>query len=183
MGLEEQLRLAVETAVRFADDGEEVSGVVPAEPASGERVYLCVYSRGESQRWLALDAGGSPVDDRRLVRDAVSIAAMCELAEETAAGGDLDELRSQLVALRMTENPPGIDEAEEAVLALQGVIGTSPRVATPMYLDDVGIATRRLEQALGEDGRSPFAEAMKHSVHAVEAFADDVEANYKRELA
>ena len=67
-----------------------------------------------------LDARGRVVEDRALVRDAVSIVTMCELAEEAAGGGDLDELRSRLVALRLTENPPGIDEAEEAAIELAG---------------------------------------------------------------
>ena len=183
MGLEEQLRLAVETAVRFADDGEELSGVVPAEPASGERVYLCVYSRGESQRWLALDAGGSPVDDRRLVRDAVSIAAMCELAEETAGGGDLGELRARLFELRLTENPDGIEEAEAAAAELQEVIVGPPRLASVSYLDSIGGAAIKLEQALGEVGGSPFAEAMKVGMAAAEELAADVERSYKRPLS
>ena len=183
MGLEEQLRAAVETAVRFADDGEELSGVVPAEPASGERVYLCVFSRGEHQRWLALDAAGSPVDDRRLVRDAVSIAAMCELAEETAGGGDLGELRARLVELRLTETPDGIEDAEAAAAELQDVILGPPRLASVSYLDSIGGAAMKLEQALGEVGGSPFAEAMKVGMAAAEELAADVERSYKRSLS
>jgi len=81
---------------------------------------------GDQRTWLALDAAGEAVESRAVVRDAVSIAALCEVAEETAAGGDLDDLRSRLVALRLTENPPGVDEAEEAVLALQRTIGAPP---------------------------------------------------------
>ena len=62
-----------------------------------------------------VDDRGEPVADRRELRDVVSIAALCEIAEESAFGGDLDELLAQLVALRLTEKPAGIDEAEEAV--------------------------------------------------------------------
>ncbi len=183
MGLDEQLREAVDFAVRFADDGEELSGVVPAEPASGERVYLCVYSRGEEQRWLALDRAGRPVGDRRLVRDAVSIAAMCELAEETAGGGDVGELRARLVELRLTENPEGIEEAEVAAAELQEAIVGPPRLASAAYLDSIGGAALRLEQALGEVGGSPFAEAMKVGMAAAEELAGDVERSYKRPLS
>ena len=45
-----------------------------------------------------LDDAGAPVTDRELVRDAVVDRVMCELAEELAGGGDLEELRAQLVA-------------------------------------------------------------------------------------
>ena len=182
MELERQLRAAVEAAVGFAADGEELEGVVPAEPASGERVYLCVYSRGDEQSWLALDAAGRPVEDRRLVRDAVSIAAMCELAEETAGGGDLGELRARLVELRLTENPDGIEEAEVAAAELQEAIVAAPRLASAAYLDSIGGAAMKLERALGEAGASPFAEAMKVGATAAEELAADVERGYKRPL-
>ena len=120
--------------------------------------------------------------DRQRVRDAASIAALVEYAEELAAGGDLDELRAQLVALRFTEDPPGIDEAEEALTALQAELGAPPRVATPELLDRVAAATRRLEVALGGEGASPFTAAMKGSGDAVQAFVADVEAAYKLPL-
>jgi hypothetical protein len=116
------------------------------------------------------------------VRDAVSIAALCEIAEETAGGGDLEDLRSQLVALRLTENPAGIDEAEDAALALEATIGTPPRIASPEYLDALGTATRRLERALGSDAQSPFANAMRGAAPVVDELARDVEAHYKLEL-
>jgi hypothetical protein len=182
VGLDEQLREAVDSAVRFAGDGEELSGVVPAEPASGARVYLCVYSRGEEQSWLALDAAGRPVADRKLVRDAVSIAAMCELAEETAGGGDLGELRTRLVELRLTENPEGIEEAEAAAAELQDAMLGPPRLASTTYLDAIGGAAMKLEQALGEVGGSPFAEAMKVGMAAADELAADVERSYKGPL-
>jgi hypothetical protein len=49
-------------------------------------------------------------------------------------------------------------------------------------LDEVGAATRRLELALGTDGRSPFADAMQQGSAAVQALTTEVEANYKRPL-
>jgi hypothetical protein len=107
---------------------------------------------------------------------------MCELAEESAGGGDLSDLRGRLLSLRLTENPSGIDEAEEAALALEAAVGSPPRVASAAYLDAVGTATRRLERALGEGG-SPFAEAMRQATGAVEELTRDVEARYKRPLA
>ncbi|TML45664.1 MAG: hypothetical protein E6G19_03950 [Actinobacteria bacterium] len=179
MALTEDLRRIAEAAVRYADQGEEVVGIVPAEPSSGSRAYLCAYGGDSGETgWLVLDEDGRPVEDRVRIREVVSIAALVELAEETAGGGDLEELRSQLVALRLTEHPAGIDEAEEAALALEGAIGTAPRVATPERLDAIGAATLRLEQVLGGTG-SPFAVAMKQATATVEELTRDVEAAYK----
>lgn len=155
--------------------------VLAAEAHPDERVYVLAFEEEDGARsWLALDGSGQPLSDRRLVREAISILALCELAEETAAGGDLDELRSQLAALRVTENPPGIEEAEEAVLALQHVLGAPPTLATPRRLDEIGAATRKLELVLGGAGQgSPFAAAMKGASEVVEALWGDVEGSYR----
>lgn len=182
MALSDELSRIAAAAATFAGDAERIAGVLPAEPAAGERVYLCAFEGGDGRSWLALDDGGRPLESRAVVRDAVSIAALCELAGETAGGGDLEDLRAQLVTLRLTEDPPGIEEAEEAALALEQAVGSPPRVASPAYLDAVGAAVRRLELALGTNGGSPFAEAMKQGVAAVEALAADVEEGYKRPL-
>ena len=183
MSLAEELERIAEAAREHAEPGEQLAGVIAAEPGPGRRLYLCAFDRGGRRTWVALDAQGIPVDRWREVREAVSIAALCEVAAERAGGGELEELRAELVALRLRENPPGIVEAEEAALALERVVGAPPRVASPAYLDDVGTAARGLERALGEDGISPFAEAMREALAAVEAVAADVQANYKRELA
>lgn len=169
-------------AAPFAAGEEELSGVIAAEPSAGRRVYLCAYAGPVGATWLALDEEGRALDSRAQVREAASIAALCELAADCAGGGDLDELRAQLLTLRMRERPAGIDEAEDAALALERAIGTPPRLASPGYLDAVGDATRRLEHALGEDGRSPFADAMKAGMGAVEELVDEVERSYKRPL-
>jgi hypothetical protein len=181
VGLALELERIAGFAAAFAGDRERLAGVLPAEPEPGVRVYLCAFERDGARAWLALDASGSPIDDRARLREAVSIAAMCELADESAGGGDLSELRARLLSLRLTENPSGIDEAEEAALALEAVVGAPPRVASPQHLDAVGTATRRLERALGE-GSSPFAEAMRHALGPVEELTREVEARYKRPL-
>jgi len=179
VALAQDLRRIAEAAVRFADPGEEVVGIVPAEPSLEARTYLCAYRSEDGETsWLVLDEEGKPVEDRVRIREVVSIAALVELAEETAGGGDLEELRSQLVALRLTENPAGIDEAEEAALALEEAIGAAPRVATPERLDEIGAATLRLERLLGGEG-SPFAVAMKQATATVEELTRDVEAAYR----
>lgn len=184
VALSDDLRRVAERAAAFADTDEHVQAVLAAEPSPGLRFYLCAFasdSEPQARTWLVLDDGGSPVTSRALVREATSIAALAEVAADTAGGGELEELRRQLVQLRMTERPPGIDEAEDAALELERMIGTAPRVATPGFLDDVGAATRRLELALGDDA-SPFSRAMASSMSAVDALTSEVEARYKREL-
>ena len=159
--------------------------VLVAEAHPGDRIYLCAFEEADGGRtWLAYGAGGEEVADRTRVRDAVSFVALCELAEETAADGDLDDLRAQLAALRITESPPGIEEAEEAALELQRALGAPPTVATPARLDAIGAATRRLELALGSAVHgSPFANAMKGAGEVVEALFADIAGSYRIELS
>jgi hypothetical protein len=181
VGLEDDLARTAEAAKEFASPDERVEGVLAAEPAAGARAYLCSFGGAHGRSWLVLDDEGGAVTSRAQVRAAVSIAALCEIAGDTAGGGELEELRRRLVALRLTENPPGIDEAEEAALALEAVLGAPPRLATPEFLDEVGVATRRLETALGGAG-SPFTSAMSSALDSVEALTNEVESTYKREL-
>jgi hypothetical protein len=173
----------VATAAAAQADGARVSGVLPTEAATGRRVYVCAFETDSGERsWLALDGDGRPILDRRNVRDAVSIAALCEVAEETAFPGDLDELRAQLVALRITEAPEGIDEAEAAARDLQHVLGTPPHLATAERLDAIGQAARRLELALDPTSASPFTAAMRGAADVADALWADVERAYRGEL-
>jgi hypothetical protein len=181
--LSDDLERIADTAATFAALDERVTGVVAAEPLGSARLYLCAYESGDGHAWLALDDDGCPVGSRRLVRDAVSLAALCELAEETAGGGDLDDLRARLAELRETEAPEGIEAAEAAATALADTIEPEPRVATTEYLDALGAAARRLEQALGDEGGSPFAVALRQAMSAVDELAAEVERRYKGPLA
>jgi hypothetical protein len=133
--LVEELDRIAAIAEGYATQGERLAGVLPAEPDRGARVFVCAFERGEDRSWLAFESDGTPLRSRARVRDAVSIAALCELADENAGGGDLSELRSRLVTLRLTEHVDGIGEAEEAALALESVVGSPPRVATPRHPD------------------------------------------------
>jgi hypothetical protein len=182
MALDADLERIADAAAGLAFAGEELAGVIPTEPEPGVRVYLCAFS-GPVRRWAALDEGGRLLTDRAAVRAAVSIAALCELAEESAGGGKLEELRQRLVALRVTERPDGIEEAEAAALDLERTIESPPRLASPGYLDALGAAVRRLELALGEDLRSPFAEAMKQGASVVDELELEVEVGYTGELS
>jgi hypothetical protein len=182
MALDEDVARIATAAAAFASPGEELSGVLVAEPLDGHRVYLCAFGSAEGHAWLALDAAGRPLDDRALVREAASLAALCEVAEESAGGGDVAELRARLAELREREAPVGIEEAEEAAAALARTLEPEPRVARTPYLDAIGAASRRLEQALGEDARSPFAAAMQQALPAVEELATEIERAYKGPL-
>jgi hypothetical protein len=154
-----------------------VTAVLAAEPASSVRRYLVALGGEDDRRWLVLDDQGAIVTQRDEVRDTASIVAMCELAEDLAGGGDLEQLRTQLAHVRIAEQPPGIEEAEEAALALERVIGAAPRLATPAFLDDVGAATVALERALGE-ASSPFSAAIRGATGAVDEFVREVERDY-----
>jgi hypothetical protein len=179
VALSDELDRVAEVAAGYAATGEELAGIVASEPGQGRRAYLCAFSADGARSWLALDSEGAPVSSRALVREIASIAALCELAEDAAGGGELEELRAQLATVRVTENPPGIDAAEEAALELERTLGAPPRVASPAYLDAVGAATRKLELALGTSAGSPFAEAMKQATVAVDALTLEVESSYK----
>jgi hypothetical protein len=168
-------------AAGFAAPGEEIAGVLVAETL-GRRVYLCAFESAEGHSWLAFDDDGRPVTDRRLVREAASLAAFCEVAEESAGGGHLPELQARLAELRETDNPEGIEEAQAAAAALAETLQPEPRVASGAYLDAIGSASQRLEEALGDSGASPFAASMQGAIGSVEELADDVEHTYKLPL-
>jgi hypothetical protein len=178
----EDVARVAEAAAGFAEPGEEVAGVLVAETL-GRRVNLCVFESVAGRVWLGLDGDGEPLTDRRLVREAASLAALCEVAEESAGGGHLPELRARLAELRETDRPEGIEEAEAAAEALAETLQPEPRVASGDYLDAIGSASRRLEQALGDESSSPFAAAMQAALGSVEELTDDVERNYKLPLS
>ena len=159
----------------------EVTGILAAEPSAGRRLYLVAFGTGEEGEWLVVDDAAVPILRREDVRDIASVVALCELAADVAGGGDVAGLRVRLAEVRAIENPPGIDVAEAAALALEQAIGEEPRVASPAYLDAVGYAARELERLLGETA-SPFAESLRSGTAAVEEFAKDVERRYAVDL-
>jgi hypothetical protein len=182
VGLSEDVARIAAAAAGFAGAGEELTGVLAVD-VLGARVYLCAFAAAERTTWLGLDDDAQPVSEARLVREATSLAALCEVAEESAGGGDLPALRARLAEIRETDAPQGIEEAEAAAAALADVIQPEPRLASGAYLDAIGNAARRLEETLGDSGGSPFAATMQAAVGAVEELAADVEENYKLPLA
>jgi hypothetical protein len=179
MSLEDELELAAEHALAAVEPGATVSGVLATESQPGARMYLCSVDGADGTRgWIAVRDDGTVVTARSELRAAVSIAALCEVAADSAGGGDLDGLIASLAELREREAPEGIEEAEEAARALRDVIGEPPQRATPERLDVIGVATRRLEQELDPGGASPFAAALKAAQGAVQELQREVEAGY-----
>ena len=122
MELERELRRIADAAIRHAAEGEELTGIVPAEPGSGVRAYVCAFTEGDETSWLVLDAEGRPVEDRSLVRDAVSIAALYELAEE-ATGAAAEEPRVATPA-ELDALAAGADNPQAFVAAMKSATGT-----------------------------------------------------------
>ena len=114
MALDQELRRIAEVAVAYCRDGEELAGIIPAEPAVGMRLYVCAYRDGEETSWLVLRADGSPVEDRSLVRDAVSIAALYELAEEATGSPDEEARVASPALLDALSGSPNVVEAIKA---------------------------------------------------------------------
>jgi hypothetical protein len=183
VALSDDLERIAARAETFAVPDEHVSGIVAAEPLDTGRVYLCAYEAPGGHAWLAFDADSEPVASRHVVRAAASLSGLCEIAEESAGGGDVPQLLARLAELQATEAPAGIEEAVEAARALAATLEPEPRLATTGYLDRLGAASRRLEQALGEDRASPFAAAMQQAVAVVEELAAEIERTYKGPLA
>jgi hypothetical protein len=184
VALDDDLEPVARAAGSFAAPGERLTGILATELLRYGRVYLCAYaSADERPTWLALDAESAPVTSLAAVREAAKLAALCEIAEETAGGGDLTELQQRLRELRETEAPEGIEAAETAAADLAATLEAEPRLATTDYLDRVGAAARRLEQALGDDAGSPFAAAMQQALPAVDEVAVEVEQRYRGPLA
>jgi hypothetical protein len=181
MTVAEDVARIASAAAAFAEPGEEVAGVLVAETL-GRLVYLCAFESAGGHAWLALGDDAEPLTERRLVMEAVSLAALCEVAEDSAGGGNLPELQARLAELRETDNPEGIEAAVTAAAALEETLQPEPRVASGAYLDAIGSASRRLEQALGETDVSPFAAAMQAAFSPVEALSNDVDRNYKLTL-
>jgi hypothetical protein len=184
VALSDELGRIAALAEAHAGPGDEVSGVIATEPVPGEYVYLCAFDDADGRRsWLAVRDDGTPVASRAAVRQAVSIAALCEVASDAAGGGDLDALIARLAELRQRESPPGIEEAEEAARALRSVLSEPPQLATPQRLDEIGAATRRLEQELDPTASSPFASTLRASQDAVAELQREIEAGYRLPLS
>jgi hypothetical protein len=184
VSLPDELERAVRLAAAHTDPGDAVSGVIATEPRAGERVYLCSIDGHDGLRsWIAVREDGRPVASRKELREAVSIAALCEVAGDAAGGGDVDALIASLAALREAEAPPGIESAEAAAHALRAVLGEPPQLASPARLDEIGAAARELERELDPTAASPFSIALQSSQAAVGELQREIEAGYRLPLS
>jgi hypothetical protein len=153
MTLEEELETAVEAAGRHAHPGEQPVAVMAAEPA-GARVYVVALAAGEELAYVAVDTAGAPVADRRLVKDAVALAALAERAEEVSGATAADDLVAQFRAasgaLRAAGEASAADAAEAVVVAGErlGEAAAGPRAATPVYLDRIAALAAGLAAAI-----------------------------------
>jgi hypothetical protein len=94
VALADDLDRIARTAAAHASSDEEVAAVIAVEPAPDERLYLCAFGTFEGVRsWLVLDESGSPVTNRKRVHDAASIAALCEVVEESVEAEEPTEPR------------------------------------------------------------------------------------------
>jgi hypothetical protein len=102
--------------------------------------------REDALGWVVIDAAGAPLDERRVIRQAVELAAICEAAEETAAALAIDDAMPALAGAWRLAGELGEGDAELATHAMyQALEELQPlvqglRVAEPAYLDRLAAA-------------------------------------------
>ncbi len=154
MTLEQELEATLAAAGRHARDGEQAVAVMAAEPQSGTRVYVVAFAAGDELAYVVLDVAGAPVADRRLVKDAVSLAALAERAEEVAGATAADELVERFGEAAAVLTAAGDAEAAAAARAVTVTAGhlgqeaAGPRPATPVYLDRMAALASELAGTL-----------------------------------
>jgi hypothetical protein len=133
VGLVEDVGRIAAAAAAHASSGEELVAVLPVEPVGGERLYLCAFEGPTGlHTWLALDEHGAPVTDRKRVRDAASIAALVEVAEESAAVA-LDE-EPRLASAAYLDSLGATAQNGEVVGALQAALPAVEEVTRDVEL-------------------------------------------------
>ena len=96
MALSDDVSRIAAHAATHARPGQRVAAVLAVESAAGERLYLSAFADDAgNQEWLALGDDGAPITSRERVREAASIAALVEIAEDAAEhAGDAPRLAS-----------------------------------------------------------------------------------------
>jgi hypothetical protein len=151
---EADLLRAAAAASSRARPGESVVAVLAAAPFFGPVLYLCALRAGPEDAplaWVAVDEAGSIVSDERLVREAASLSALCETAEEAAGVLLADQVaRAAHAAIPYAGEHPQVKEAlrmvEHHAKALAELAG-GVRLATATYLDELADAARTLGAA------------------------------------
>jgi hypothetical protein len=149
---EADLLRAAAAASRLAEPGESVVAVLAAAPFFGPVLYLCALRAGPEDAplaWVAVDGSGSIVSDERLIREAASLSALCETAEEAAGVLLADEVAraAHAAILYAGGEHPQVKEAlrmvEHHAKALAELAG-GVRLASAAYLDELADAARTL---------------------------------------
>lgn len=135
--------IAIEAAAAHVEalTGTAPRGVIPASDLRRGELFICAVPQGDELGWVVIDAAGAPLDERRVIRQAVELAAICEAAEETAAALAIDEALPMLADAWRLSTELGEADAELATHAMyQALEELQPlvqgiRVADPAYLD------------------------------------------------
>ncbi|HET6172834.1 MAG TPA: hypothetical protein VFD90_09515 [Gaiellales bacterium] len=159
MASEDQLLAAAAAAKPFAAAGEEVVGVLVADPFDRGLVFLCALGPPAEDDldddeipelgWIALAPDGVAIADERRVQEAAMLAALCETAEEAALVPDAPEIAEaaeRALALAGAERPElraALDAAHVAALGA-AAHGDGLRVARTAYVDELADAARAL---------------------------------------
>ena len=85
MAVSDDVKRIGAVAATHASAGQHVTAVLAVDTALGERLYLAAFADAAGEHeWLALTDDGAPVTSRERVREAASIAALVEIAEDAA---------------------------------------------------------------------------------------------------
>jgi hypothetical protein len=166
MASEDQLLAAAAAAKPFAAAGEEVVGVLVADPFDRGIVYLCALGPPAEDDddldddipelgWIAVDADGLALADARRVQEAAMLAALCETAEEAALvpeAAEIAQAAQRALALAGDERSE-LRAALEAVLAAAlatAAHGEGLRIARTGYVDVLADAARGISAGAEE---------------------------------
>jgi hypothetical protein len=160
MASEDQLLAAAAAAKPFAAAGEEVVGVVLADPFERGLVFLCALGpagpdddAGDDDvpelGWIAVDGDGLALADARRVQETAMLVALCETAEEAALvpdAAEIAEAAERALAIAGAERPElraALEKTRSAALAA-AAHGEGLRIARTGYVDELADAARGL---------------------------------------
>ena len=166
MASEDQLLAAAAAAKPFATAGEEVVGVLVADPFDHGLVFLCALGPAAEDDdddpddvpelgWIAVDPEGLALTDERRVQEASMLAALCETAEEAALvpdAADIADAAERALGLCGDGRPElaaALAATREAAL-VSAAFGDGLRVARTGYIDQLADAARGLAAAVHE---------------------------------
>jgi len=147
MASEDQLLAAAAAAKPFATAGEEVVGVVLADPFERGLVFLCALGPAgpddDSDEddvpelgWIAVDGDGLALADARRVQEAALVPDAAAIAEAT-------ERALAIVGDRRPELRAALEQTRAAALAA-AAHGEGLRIARTGYVDELADAARGL---------------------------------------